>query len=65
MYPRIPLDAFKSVLTEAEQFVYELARGLVPDGNSENNPGLGPMDFDEWREWKQKINSIANASTQM
>lgn len=22
--------------------------------NSESNPGYGPMDFDEWREWKQR-----------
>lgn len=51
---RSTLDAFNSVLTEAEQFGYELAHGLVPDGNSENNPGLGPMDFNEWREWKQQ-----------
>jgi hypothetical protein len=42
------------VLAEANLFAYELKHGLVPDGNSENNPGYGPMDFDEWREWKQR-----------
>ena len=48
------LENFKTVLAEAELFAYELKQGLVPDGNSEHNPGYGPMDFDEWREWKQR-----------
>jgi hypothetical protein len=48
------LEAFETALAEAELFAYELKQGLVPDGNSEDNPGYGPMDFDEWREWKQR-----------
>ena len=48
------LEAFETVLAEADLFAYELEQGLVPDGNSEHNPGYGPMDFDEWREWKQR-----------
>ncbi len=48
------LEAFESVLAEADLFAYELEQGLVPDGNSVHNPGYGPMDFDEWREWKQR-----------
>ena len=48
------LEAFETALAEANLFAYELKHGLVPDGNSENNPGYGPMDFDEWREWKQR-----------
>ena len=48
------LDAFQSVMAEADLFAYELANNLVPDGYSESNPGLGPMDFNEWREWKQR-----------
>ena len=48
------LEAFETGLAEANLFAYELKHGLVPDGNSENNPGYGPMDFDEWREWKQR-----------
>lgn len=51
------LNAFENVLDEADLFAHELANGLVPDGNSATNPGLGPMDFNEWREWKrQKLN---------
>lgn len=61
---RSTLDAFDSVLTEVEQFEYELAHGLVPDGNSESNPGLGPMDFNEWRVWKKQNTSNSNASSQ-
>lgn len=49
------LEAFESVLAEADLFAYELNQGLVPDGNSEDNPGYGPMDFNEWREWKQRV----------
>lgn len=48
------LEAFETALAEAELFAYELKHGLVPDGNSEDNPGYGPMDFNEWREWKQR-----------
>ena len=48
------LQAFETALAEAELFAYELKQGLVPDGNSEDNPGYGPMDFNEWREWKQR-----------
>ncbi len=48
------LEAFETVMAEANLFAYELNHGLVPDGNSESNPGYGPMDFDEWREWKQR-----------
>ena len=48
------LEAFEAVLAEANLFAYELNHGLVPDGNSESNPRYGPMDFDEWREWKQR-----------
>ncbi len=48
------LEAFKSALNEVELFAYELKEGLVPDGNSEHNPGYGPMDFNEWQEWKRK-----------
>ena len=48
------LEAFETVLAEANLFAYELEQGLVPDGNSEYNPGYGPMDFNEWREWKQR-----------
>jgi hypothetical protein len=48
------LEAFQTGLAEAELFAYELKHGLVPDGNSEGNPGYGPMDFNEWREWKRR-----------
>lgn len=48
------LEAFETALAEANLFAYELKHGLVPDENFENNPGYGPMDFDEWREWKQR-----------
>jgi len=48
------LEAFETGMAEAELFAYELKQGLVPDGNSEANPGYGPMDFNEWREWKQR-----------
>ena len=48
------LEAFEAVVAEANLFAYELNHGLIPDGNSESNPGYGPMDFDEWREWKQQ-----------
>jgi len=47
------LDEFQSAMAEVDLFSYELANNLVPDGYSENNPGLGPMNFNEWREWKQ------------
>ena len=48
------LEAFETALAEAELFAYELKQSLVPDGNSEDNPGYGPMDFDEWRKWKEQ-----------
>jgi len=48
------LEAFETAMAEVELFAYELKQGLVPDGNSEDNPGYGPMDFDEWREWKEQ-----------
>lgn len=48
------LKAFETVMMEANLFAYELNQGLIPNGNSESNPGYGPMDFDEWREWKQR-----------
>lgn len=48
------LEAFEAVLAGANLFAYELKHGLVPDGTSESNPGYGPMDFDDWQEWKQK-----------
>jgi hypothetical protein len=48
------LAAVQSLKAGAELFAYELANGLVPDGNSDSNPGLGPMDFEEWQEWKQR-----------
>lgn len=48
------LEAFQAVLAGANLFAYELNHGLIPDGNSESNPGYGPMDFDEWQEWKQR-----------
>lgn len=48
------LEAFETVLAEAELFAYELKQGLVPDGNSKDNPGYGPLDFNEWREWKKQ-----------
>lgn len=48
------LEAFQNVAAEAELFAYELEHGLIPDGDSEHNRGYGPMDFDEWREWKQR-----------
>jgi hypothetical protein len=47
------LEAFEAGLAEANLFAYELKHDLIPDGNSARNPGYGPMDFDEWREWKQ------------
>jgi hypothetical protein len=47
------LEAFESALAEVELFAYELKHGLIPDGNSENNPGYGPMDFNDWQEWKR------------
>ena len=48
------LEAFESALAEVELFAYELKHGLIPDGNSASNPGYGPMDFNEWQEWKQQ-----------
>ncbi len=48
------LEACETVLAEAELFAYELSHGLVPDGNSKDNPGYGPMDFNEWRAWKKQ-----------
>ena len=48
------LEAFEAGLAEVNLFGYELNHGLIPDGNSESNPGYGPMDFNEWREWKQR-----------
>ncbi len=48
------IDAFQAVLVEANLFAYELNHGLIPNGNSEINLGCGPMDFNEWREWKQR-----------
>ena len=48
------LEAIESVMAEADLYAYELDQGLIPDGNTEHNPGYGPMDFDEWREWKQR-----------
>lgn len=48
------LADFENALTEIDFFGYELANGLIPDGNSKSNLGLGPMDFDEWREWKRR-----------
>lgn len=48
------LKSFQGVLAAADLFAYELKQGLVPDGNSEHNPGYGPMDFDEWLEWKER-----------
>lgn len=50
------LEAFEAVLAEADLFGYELKHGLVPDGNSEDNPGYGPMDFNEWREYERTGN---------
>ena len=52
--PEARLEAFEAVLAEANLFAYELKHGLVPDGDSESNPGYGPMDFDEWQKWKQQ-----------
>ena len=48
------LEAFKTALVEVDLFAYELKHGLVPDGNSADNPGYGPMDFNEWQEWKRR-----------
>ena len=48
------LEAFETALAEGDLFAYELKHGLVPDGNSEDNPGYGPMDFNEWQEWKRR-----------
>jgi hypothetical protein len=48
------LGALEAVLAKAELFAYELKHGLVPDGDSERNPGYGPMDFREWLEWKER-----------
>lgn len=48
------LERFESALAEVELFAYEKSEGLIPDGCSELNPGLGPMDFNEWREWKER-----------
>jgi len=47
-------EAFNSAVTVVDLFAYELKKGLVPEGDSEDNPGLGPMNFDEWREWKER-----------
>lgn len=49
------LESFEAVLAEADLFAYELNHGLIPDGNSESNPGYGPMDFNDWREWKHRM----------
>jgi hypothetical protein len=48
------LEAYETALLEVDLFAYELKHGLVPDGNSEENPGYGPMDFNEWQEWKHR-----------
>lgn len=48
------LEAFETAMVEVNLFAYELNHDLVPDGNSESNPGYGPMNFGEWREWKQR-----------
>ena len=48
------LEAFEAAMAEANLFAYELDHGLIPDGSSESNPGYGPINFDEWREWKQR-----------
>lgn len=48
------LEAYESILTESWLFAYEMCHGLVPEGNSERNPGYGPIDFDEWQVWKGK-----------
>ncbi len=47
------LKAFQNGMAEVDLFAYELANDLIPDGYSESNPGLGPMDFNEWLEWKK------------
>lgn len=54
MHASEKLAAIQSLKAGAELFAYELANGLVPEGCSVNNPGLGPMDFEEWQEWKQR-----------
>ena len=51
---QVRLEAFEAVLAGANLFAYELSHKLIPDGNSEHNPGYGPMDFNEWQEWKQR-----------
>jgi hypothetical protein len=50
----IRLEMFDESLAEVQLFAYELEQGLVPDGDTDTNPGYGPMDFDEWRLWKQR-----------
>jgi hypothetical protein len=57
----IRFKLFQDTLAEAELFKYELAHGLVPDGYTDENPGYGPMDFNEWRQWKhQKFEQTGN-----
>jgi hypothetical protein len=47
------LEAIETLMKEYGLYAYELKNGLIPDGGTEQNPGYGPMDIDEWRKWKQ------------
>ena len=50
----IRIERIKDVMAEAGLFAYELEHGLVPDAYTEDNPGFGPMDFEQWRVWKNQ-----------
>ncbi len=50
----IRLEMFDEALAEMQLYAYELEQGLVPDGDTDTNQGYGPMDFNEWRLWKQR-----------
>ena len=44
------LERFETALAEVELYAYEKSERLIPDGYT----GLGPMDYDEWQQWKRK-----------
>ncbi len=52
-YLKMQLEDFETILTESWLFAYEMRNWLVPEGDSESNPGHGPIDFNEWQVWKR------------
>lgn len=51
---RAQLKAVENVVTESWLYAYEQRHNIVPEGNSERNPGHGPIDFVEWQNWKRE-----------